>query len=548
MAGHGKSVGEAAANVVRPRLIGDDPLMCAPRVSAYPPMTFLSAVRSSFGEMSASALLLLIVIANFALQPLTEPDFGWHLRTGLDVLHHGLRLPDLDPYSHTMPDWAWVEHAWLTDVLMAGVYSLFGALGVIVFFAAVTISAWLIGASVASVSLTFRWLSCAISLWVALPYLGARTQFVTLLGVALLLWMLKRWQNGNDSIRWWIPPLFMIWSNLHGGFVVGLLILGLVIGTTAILKWLSDRRLLVLGRCEDQLFSREDLKRLVVLALVSAGLTLVNPYGFRLHIEILTSLSNQFMLETLQEWQPLSVTGIAGHRYALFLAGMAVGMALWYRKVEPVRWVVGLVFLAFSVRHMRNIPFFLIVSLPLCAELLAGGYERLFQRFPLRETAVKKGRLAAAALIAVVLWWLGSEHVERIALSGTSTAEFFRTTHYPIEAIEWIRAHRDEAGERLYNDYGDGGFLLWWLPGTKIFIDGRMPAWQSGDRDILRDYLALNGAEPDLRVLIKYSVDWALVRRRTSLENVLAGNAAWSRVYADDKAAIYRLNAMRRAF
>src|SRR6185503_13775243 len=203
--------------------------------SAYSPPSVRTAVRSPSAGISAFALLLLIVIANFALQPLTEPDFGWHLRNGLDVLHHGLRLPDLDPYSHTMPDWAWVEHAWLTDVLMAGVYSLFGALGVIVFFAAVTISAWLIGASVASVSLTFRWLSCAISLWVALPYLGARTQFVTLLGVALLLWMLKRWQNGNDSIRWWIPPLFMVWSNLHGGFVVGLLILGLVIGTTAIL-------------------------------------------------------------------------------------------------------------------------------------------------------------------------------------------------------------------------------------------------------------------------------------------------------------------------
>src|SRR5690348_14208149 len=98
----------------------------------------------------ALALLLLIIIANFALQPLTEPDFGWHLRTGLDLLNHGLALPQADPYSHTMPDWPWVEHAWLTDALMAAIYSGFGALGVIILFAAITVTAWLLAAGLAS--------------------------------------------------------------------------------------------------------------------------------------------------------------------------------------------------------------------------------------------------------------------------------------------------------------------------------------------------------------------------------------------------------------
>ena len=66
--------------------------------------------------------LLLLIIANFALQPLTEPDFGWHLRTGLDLFMSGGQLPALDPYSHTMPDWPWVEHAWLTDLVLGWLY------------------------------------------------------------------------------------------------------------------------------------------------------------------------------------------------------------------------------------------------------------------------------------------------------------------------------------------------------------------------------------------------------------------------------------------
>jgi hypothetical protein len=497
---------------------------------------------------AALALLLLIIIANFALQPLTEPDFGWHLRTGLDVLHHGLPLSQTDPYSHTMPDWAWVEHAWLSDVLMAGIYSVFGALGIILFFAAVTMCAWLLGAAVASRGPTFSRLACALSLWVALPYLGARTQLVTLLGIALLAWIVKRWQDGKRSVRWWIPPLFLLWANLHGGFVAGLMVLGLVFVTTVIAKWLSNRGLVSSGRWDERLLSGKDLWWLAVIAVVSAAITLVNPYGWRLHAEIVGSLSNRFMLETLQEWQPLSMTGVAGRRYVLYLLVLGIGMALWYRKVEPVRWVIGGVFLAFSFRHMRNIPFFLMVSLPFCVDVLAGAYERLSRRWPMTGATVKQAGLAAAVLTAGMLWWLGSEHVDRVVLSGTNPAEFFRTTSYPIEAVEWIRAHHDQAGERLYNDYAYGGFLLWWLPDTKIFIDGRMPAWQRHERDILRDYLALSGAEPDLTVLTKYAVDWALVKRQTPLEEWLARDAAWSQVYGDDKAVIYRLKARMPAF
>ena len=90
-------------------------------------------------------LLLLGLVLNLTLQPLVEPDLGWHLRAGLDLVAHGWVLPDTDPYSHTMPDWRWVEHAWLTDAVIALLYrglEPFGALGLIVLFGVVTALAW----------------------------------------------------------------------------------------------------------------------------------------------------------------------------------------------------------------------------------------------------------------------------------------------------------------------------------------------------------------------------------------------------------------------
>ncbi|HJU04774.1 MAG TPA: hypothetical protein VJ692_06430, partial [Nitrospiraceae bacterium] len=78
---------------------------------SLPQSSVLSPQSYSFPSLDA---LLLLMLANLSLQPLVDPDFGWHLRTGLDLIATG-RLPKTDPYSHTMPDWPWVEHAWLMD-------------------------------------------------------------------------------------------------------------------------------------------------------------------------------------------------------------------------------------------------------------------------------------------------------------------------------------------------------------------------------------------------------------------------------------------------
>lgn len=484
--------------------------------------------------------LLLLIILNFTLQPLTEPDFGWHLRTGLDLLQHGGTLPALDPYSHTMPDWPWVEHAWLTDLIIGAFYQLFGALGVILFFGVVTAGAWLVASLSVPCRMTYRLLACALSLWVALPFLGARTQMVTLLGLAVLLVVLQRSRNGGTCALWLIPPLFLLWANLHGGFTAGLFLLGLVAACSAIVKivllWMPG----LASRLNEAPLSWPAIARLTLATGVAALVTLVNPYGWRLYAEIIDSLSNQFMLDSLQEWQPVSLNTVAGRSYALYLAGLGMALAAWYRRIEPVRWVVWILFLLLSLRHMRNIPFFLLVSLPLCTELLARGLGRLTGWVSLDSVRIRRYLLAGTLAGGLFMVWLGPDHLQRVAQSGLQPGEYFKGTSYPIEAVQWVREHRDRVGRRLYNDYAYGGFLLWWLPEEKIFIDGRMPAWRSGDRWIFQDYVALSLTDPPrLSVLNTYSVDWTMVRRKSLLDEALAREQTWKREYEDGKVAIY---------
>ncbi|WP_447974048.1 hypothetical protein [Nitrospira sp. Kam-Ns4a] len=489
--------------------------------------------------------LLLLFILNLVLQPLFEPDFGWHLRAGLDLLANGWRMPATDPYSHTVPDWPWVEHAWLTDGLLGLIYrglGPVGPLGVILFFGAVTAGAFGLVMVGARAGHTARLIALAGALWAALPFLGARTQMVTLLGMAVLLQLWRVYQAGRRSHLWVVPPLFLLWANLHGGFTAGLFALALILIVSASVRLAANRWPALASRLDEPVLAWPQLGHLARVGVVAALVTLINPYGWRLHEEIALSLSDQFMIEMLHEWQPVSLATKAGATYLGYLAVVALSCLLGYRRVEPVRWAILAVFLLLSLRHWRNVLLFLLLSAPLVAEAFSGVALQARARFAAAAT-VRRRKLAQFAVslaVAAGMWLLGPEHLVHVVQCGLHPAEYFRQTEYPIEAIQWVRANRHRLGVRLYNDYGYGGFLLWWLPEEKIFIDGRMPAWRVGDRWIFRDYMALAGAaSPDLRVLDKYRVDWALVGRGTPLDGALVQAPGWREVYGDAKVRIF---------
>jgi len=487
--------------------------------------------------------LLVAFVLNLTLQPLVEPDLGWHLRAGLDLIAQGWRVPHTDPYSHTMPDWHWVEHAWLTDGVLASIYQAagpFGGVGLIGIFGALTALAWWIAARLAPVHRTYRLVAIVASLWVALPFLGARTQLISLLGVAIVLTIWNRLQLGQRQWLWALPPLFLLWANLHGGFTAGLFILTLLLSLSCLMKLCTEWQICQAPR-DEAVLSWADLRRCSIAILLSIAITLLNPYGWRLYGEIFDSLTDRFMIDTLREWQPVSFQGWAGRAYGLYLLGLTGMMAGWYRRAEPGRWVLLLVMLGLSLLHWRNVTLFLVVSLPLAAEMCAAAGEAVLRLAPVLKTHATGSRLALAMIAFMALSALGTEHLEHVWQSGRTPEAYFERTEYPIEAVRWIRTHRDETGTRLYNDYGHGGFLLWQLPGERIFIDGRMPAWRIKDRWIFHDYVALNRQDsPQLTLLDRYGVDWAMIPRGTALAGALETHPAWRTIYTDAKVVILR--------
>jgi hypothetical protein len=443
-----------------------------------------SRITNNVLSFSALDALLFLFFINLALQPLVEPDFGWHLRTGIDLLHHGWQMPKTDPYSHTMPDWPWVEHAWLTDGLIAAIYTglgTAGGLGVILFFAAVIAGAFLLVAVPSHAGLTARLGAVALAAWIALPFLGARIQMVTLLGLALLLWLWSRYQQQEIRNLWVIPPLFLLWANLHGGFTAGLFTFGLLLTVVVAVRLVADARVDVVHRLDEPVLSWAQIRHMAMILGIAVSLTFVNPYGWRLYAEIVQSLGDRFMIDTLQEWQPVSLLHRAGQTYVIYLAGLALTMLLFYRRVEPARWAMLGIFLALSLRHWRNVPFFLLVSIPLASEMVQAAVGWMVDHVPTFRHQMRQWLFGVTVAVGTGIVLLGSEHLERVVWSGLAPAKFFETTEYPIEAVHWIQGHRSTLGARLYNDYGFGGFLLWGRKDLYRWPHAGLADWRSVD-------------------------------------------------------------------
>jgi hypothetical protein len=350
--------------------------------------------------------------------------------------------------------------------------------------------------------------------------------------------------HGHHEVSWTLPLIFLLWSNLHGGFTAGFFYLGLVL-TLALMVGIVTQGAVpglasLLHRSDEPVPAPPVLGRVAGIVVLSALATLLNPYGWHLHREIYQSLTDRFMLEVLHEWQPVSIDTLAGRWFYGYVGLLAFLLAGWYRRVEPIRVVTLAIFLWLAVRHFRNIPFFLLLTAPLLAELWQRAGEQLQTLVQPWRWMQRWATLSALALLSSVLVYLGPDHLEGVTRSVKTPVEFFQRTGYPIEAALWVQRHRDRVGTRLFNEYGDGGFLLWWLPDQKIFIDGRMPAWRIDDRRIFYDYISLTASDPPaLWVLDKYGVDWGMVKRDSSLDRTLRGRTDWDTVYDDSKVVIY---------
>jgi hypothetical protein len=451
-----------------------------------------------FLPVAAAALLLTFTMT-------CDSDTLWHVKSGLVMLERGSLLRT-NTFAATYPDHPWPNPEWLFQVLLALLHrgGGFVAIGGLKVLAAVALAGALYALMVRRAGHPGTAAALVALVLGAIQFrLTERPQLFSFLFFLVTLLVVERARAGPSRLPWVLPALFALWSNIHPEFVMGFLALGAALVGDAL-----DRRLAPAGPDSRQ-------ARLLLPALLCLPAACVNPEGYH---ALLFPLLHTFIgpIVAVTEYAP---TGAL--RVPAFWPMVALTAATLFRFRRASAW--GDVLLAggmalLGALYLRATPYFFLVAAPLLhrhATAAAAAGSRL--------TAQRLGAVALVAAAASLSWALGFERLlpYRWGL-GLDDAAF------PTAAAAAVERHGLPG--RLYNLYGDGGYLIYRLyPGVGVFQDGRLQAYP-------REFMARLNARFDERdwpaIVEEYRVNTLLLPLFAAAR--LAPLDAWGMVFWDD--------------
>jgi hypothetical protein len=446
-----------------------------------------------------------------------DPDLWWHLRTGQWIAETG-HIPHSDPFSFTRAGQPWVSHEWLSEVVFYEIWKHAGASGLIVFSAIVTTAGFML--------LFLRcpgkphWAAAATALGAlaSAPAWGVRPQMFTFALASLLLWLLERGQE-RPWLLVFIPPMFLLWLNLHAGFALGpALMLAYGFG------------LLVEAVIGDTLWreARPALARLLLLVLACLALVPLNPSGAQLYRYPIDTLRSIGMRSFIVEWFSPDF-----HKFR-FLPFLVVFLLLLVvlsrRRVRlQARVLVPLVLTTLlALDAVRHIPIFVLLAIPVIAAGLAAsssevGILTLSPRAPVRP--IFNGlTVVLMAGFALVRWG--------VLARGQATAE---AQQFPEKAVEALRSRA--IGGEVFAYYDWGGYTIYKLyPEYRVFVDGRADLY--GD-DLLQQFQTAVQLRTGWRdVLERWTIRVVLLPPHCALAQALVFDPDWHLEYRDAQALL----------
>ena len=503
-------------------------------------MNFEKLLQSEFKNHNITkygfVILGLIIIFLFGFKSPGDPDLGWHLKTG-ELIWQTKTIPHLDWYSYTMPDFAWIDHEWLTEILIYGIYSIFGYWGLSIAFALIIVAVFgfLIGETTRKKnSLESKIIIGILGVLVSWSFIGIRPQVLTLLGLVLVLIIVKKLkENEKTKTVFALPLLFLLWVNMHASFVIGLTTLGIIILTERI----KIRGLINKGETEwikkSQILTKKAWKKLCIFTTLSFLVVFINPYGYKLLWELKRTFTDSYGTNIIIEWLSLNFHSPEGIFFAIDLLIIIEILALKKSRIDPTQFVLLMAFLWLAFQSARHVPLFVIITIPFLLESIQGVPEKILSEV-LRIKVIFIG-LVLLSIIYIPHFLSLKETIKAI----NSPVILAEQAKYPRKAVEFLK--ENPQGGNMLNDYGFGGYLIWEYPKVKTFIDGRMAHWKNKDLHILKDYTEINMLQDNWQDLLeKHNVSWTLIKKDSALAQALRLNPDWDEIYQDDIAIIFR--------
>jgi hypothetical protein len=335
--------------------------------------------------------------------------------------------------------------------------------------------------------------------------------------------------RGGKAI-WWLVPLFLVWSNFHSGFVIGLGFIAIVLIAELGGEWLRMPAPAPRGR----------LRTLLFVLIACTAVSMINPNGPTILLYALGTQTSGAQQSLIEEWFSPSFHDWEVLVYGAMLLGLVM-LIVFNRHIRARDAALVLVTGALSLQSARHIALFVAAATPVFIDQLAIAAPRTRAALrrvrstpatlrtrtraqpPLLFRAVASG-LVLAALGGIALAWLVPK-VQVPAYSLVYAREF------PVCAAQWLKGAPEPL--KIFNQYGEGGYLANELSsrGDKLYIFG--DAALMGDA-LLYQYAQVETAEPGWDSIIREAgTDIVLYDVKTPLADVMEHAAGWVKVYQD---------------
>lgn len=493
-----------------------------------------------------------------------DPDLGWHLKVGQEISQTNI-VPRDNHYNYTFIG-KWVDHEWLSNLTIYNIYESWGYLGLSMAFSGLIVFI-LILLNIFTQKLVPRapgFLLAFLQVFgvlAALPHFGVRIQELNILFLLLLLYIIYEYDK-KGKIVWLmlLPPLFYLWVNLHGGFLLGLAILLSFMGVRLFERIVLSRwKPFYLNASHKLRYSQ--IAMFSVFTVLSFGVTLFTPYFLKLY-SFLGGYGNTYYLSHIQEWLSqfyfpfnywqLGYLALAGTLITLYLVNV-----FHYRREKIDLWNFFLIILFFvlSFKSRRHFPLFFVVSFVFLIE-------NIVYLFNLKKTSGSFFGFGHKLYILVCFIVVMFSQVFNINTTQQPFQHYCQ--EYPCEAVQFLQNNHQYDSLNLLNEYNWGGFMIWVNEERQLFIDGRLPQTEFAGHTFLEEYLEFFKKDTDYQAqLDKYNVGlilltaedkdleakkWEKIIFRITEEELKSHNYLraylsqtdnWQLIYDDDVAKIY---------
>lgn len=439
---------------------------------------------------------------------IADPDIWWHLRNAeIFVQTHSAVHRDI--YSFTAAGARWINEAWLGELPYYFAWQWFGMRGIYLVMLC-EVELILLGvfalAYVESRNVKAAFCSSWLAVWLATVSFGPRTLlagWMCLVAELLILAEFKR----RETLIWLLPPLFALWANLHGSWLIGLVLLGIFFASG-----LVDG---VWGRVEAVRWTPAQLRKLILAGGLSVAGLFLNPYTYHLVFYPFNfAFKQKLNVNHVDEWMSLDLHSLRGKILFAMLAATIV-LAL----VRKTRWPLhelAFTLLGFyaALTYSRFLFLAAIVATPMLAKEL--------DFFAPYRREIDKPALNAVFMLAIILGCI---------LRFPTRDYLWRDTvrNYPVKALTYLQQFQPEG--RVFNDCLWGGYLIWNARHIPVFIDSRIDIFEYNG--VFADYLDAMGGKNTLELLGKYRIRYVLYQQESPLAYLLMHNSGWKVDYKD---------------